>query len=373
MLYLDVLASYPMLNESYEAFILACQNNFANPSANHQLGEAAQEDIEQARNDIADSIEALPSEIIFTSGATESNNLILKGVILPIINAGQTPHLITSAIEHKCILEVCNHLESLGCEVTYLQPLKNGLITADAVKDAIKSNTALVSIMHVNNELGTTNNISSIGRLCFENNIQFHTDAAQSYLKTEVDVDEQNIDFLSISAHKIGGPKGIGAAYIRDSRNSTIQPLIHGAGQELGIRGGTLATPLIQAFQAAVQHFPSYYNVRSLSERKQHFLRKLQEKEVLYQVNGDGNTLPLITNISLKNIDIPAFIRKTTNKYSVSQGSACASGSLEPSHVLLALSLDRETAANTLRISFSSDIQKSQLTELVNDIARFKA
>lgn len=372
MLYLDVLASYPMLIETQNALIAACQKHIANPSANHLLGELAHIDIEEARSVIADSIEALPSEIVFTSGATESNNLVLKGVITPILNAGETPHIITSVIEHKCILVICAYLEEMGCEVTYISPSKDGLISADSVQEALQPNTALVSIMHVNNELGTVNNIENIGKVCFENGVKFHTDAAQSYLKTCIDVDELNIDFLSISAHKVGGPKGIGAVYIRDLRSSKLEPLIHGAGQELGLRGGTLATPLILAFKAAVKNFSSYYNVLHLEDCKQFFLGELLKQEIHYQINGGGEILPLMTNISLMNIDVPMLMRDTANKYSFSQGSACSSGSIEPSHVLLALSLDRETASNTLRISFSSDIQKSQLTELAYDIARFK-
>src|SRR5690554_4603925 len=229
MLYLDVLASYPRLVESQDALISACQKHIANPSANHILGELAYIDIEEARKVIADSIEALPSEIVFTSGATESNNLVLKGVVIPLLSAGKTPHIITSAIEHKCILEICAYLERLGCELTYLSPSKDGLILAGSVQEALKPNTVLVSVMHVNNEIGTVNDIEGIGKVCFESGVKFHTDAAQSYLKTSIEVDEFNIDFLSISAHKIGGPKGIGAVYIRDLRNSDIEPLIHGA------------------------------------------------------------------------------------------------------------------------------------------------
>ena len=372
MLYLDVLASYPRLVESQDALISACQKHIANPSANHILGELAYIDIEEARKVIADSIEALPSEIVFTSGATESNNLVLKGVVIPLLSAGKTPHIITSAIEHKCILAICAYLEELGCEVTYLPPSSDGLISAKSIQKAMQPNTALVSVMHVNNELGTVNDIKSIGKVCFENGVKFHTDAAQSYLKTTIDVDEQNIDYLSLSAHKIGGPKGIGAAYIRDLRSHHIQPLIHGAGQEHGVRGGTLATPLIVAFRAAVEHFPSHYNAQHLESCKQLLLGELLKQGIHFQINGGKETLPLMVNISLLNVDVPALIRGTTNKYTFSQGSACSSGSIEPSHVLLALSLNRELASNTLRISFSSAIQKSQLTELVNDIFRFR-
>lgn len=373
MLYLDTLASYPMLKEAQEALLTACQEHFANPSANHILGEEALAQIETVRSIIADTIGALPSEIIFTSGATESNNLALKSIVdLTQLPASTPPHIITSAIEHKCILEICDYLESIGCEVTYITPSKDGYISVSSVEQAIKPNTVLISIMHVNNELGTINNIEKIGEACFKKGIKFHTDAAQSYLKVPIDVDDLNLDFLSISAHKIGGIKGIGAIYIRDSRNTNLQPLIHGAGQELGLRGGTLATPLIASFGAAVKHFPIYYKAEKLKENKKFFLEELLKHEVNYLVNGGQDTLPLMVNISFLNIDVPALIRENLNKYALSQGSACSSGSIEPSHVLQALSIDRETASNTLRISFSSDVTKDQLKELASDIANYR-
>lgn len=373
MLYLDVLASYPMLAESQATLAAACSEHFANPSANHLLGENAKAQVERVRHEIADSIGALPSEIIFTSGATESNNLILKGALLPLLQSGQTPHVITSAIEHKCILEICSFLESLGCEVTYLSPHPSGVITAESVRTAIQENTALISLMHVNNELGTVNGIGEIGAVCFENNIKLHTDAAQSFLKEPIDIDDLNIDFLSISAHKIGGPKGIGAAFVRDLRSSGLQPLIHGAGQELGMRGGTLATPLILSFGEAVTHFPKYYKKKTMEEHKQYFLDELTRLGVKYQINGCGKILPLMANISFVNTDIPALMREKYNEYALSEGSACSSGAIEPSHVLLALSLDRETASKTLRISFPLGIQKDQLKKLALDILQYQA
>lgn len=372
MLYLDVLASYPMLDEAQKVLVESCEKYFANPSASHLLGEEAKQSIENAREVIADSIDALPSEILFTSGATESNNLIIKGVVMPLLQLKKTPHIITTSIEHKCILEICAFLESLGCEVSYLQPDNMGVVSADSIKNSIQENTVLVSVMHANNELGTINNIKEIGALCFENNIKFHTDVAQSYLKKKIDVDELNIDFLSISAHKIGGPKGIGAAFIRDLRSTDLQPLLHGAGQESGLRGGTLATPLILSFSAAVTSFSKYYCFQKMDGYKKYFLNKLIDKGVNYQINGNGDTLPFMVNISLINIDVPALIREKYYKYSLSEGAACSSGSIEPSHVLSALSLSRDIAEKTLRISFPFDIQESQLTELVDDISKYK-
>lgn len=210
MLYLDTLASYPLLPEAREVLLKSCDIHYSNPSAGHDLGDSAKEAIENARSIIADSIEALPSEIVFTSGATESNNLIFKGHILRLLQSGAKPHVITSLIEHKCILEICQYLESQGCEITYIQPNVEGHIDLNVIRNAIQPNTELVSIMHVNNELGTVNDLKSIGKLCVEHGIKFHTDAAQGYLKLPINVDEMNLDYLSISAHKVGGPKGIG-------------------------------------------------------------------------------------------------------------------------------------------------------------------
>lgn len=344
---------------------------YANPSASHDLGEQSRAVIEQARSIIADSVEALRSEIIFTSGATESNNLVLKGVLLPLLQQGSRPHLITSVIEHKCIIAISQYLEILGCEVTYLKPDKNGIICASAVSNAIKDNTALVSIMHVNNELGTINPLKEIGSVCFENEILFHSDAAQSFQKVPIDVDSMNLDFLSLSAHKIGGPKGIGAAYLRNLRHIEIQPTIHGAGQESGIRGGTLATPLIESFGIATQSFNDHYVKLADLHLKDWFLRQLEKSKIPYVVNGSGEVLPSCLNITLPSTDIQGLIRSTSDRFSLSQGSACSAGSIEASHVLEALGISREVAEKTLRLSFPLYIEKSSLLELVSEIKNF--
>ena len=373
MLYLDTLASYPLLPEVQKALTEAFATHYANPSASHNLAELAKLKIEEVREQLADSIGALPSEIVFTSGATESNNLLLKSAVEPLLRQGKTPHIITSKIEHKCILAICSYLAKLGCEITYLAPDDEGIVSAASLEASVKENTTIVTLMHVNNELGTINPIQEYGQLCFERGVQFHTDAAQSYQKVPIDVDEDNIDFLSISAHKIGGPKGIGAAYIRNLRNLEVEPLVHGAGQEFGVRGGTLAAPLIMAFGEAIKCFSEYYNQQLFAKTKQLLLNELRKAKIDFAVNGGAQTLDSSVSLTFKNIDVDGLMRTTAEQYCLSQSSACSAGSIEPSHVLMALGFNRNQAANTLRISFPFSITHADIRELVADIKRFLA
>lgn len=371
LLYFDSLASHPLLPEAEEAMKKASIEHFANPSANHALGEEAAYQIEEVRELIADSIGALKSEIVFTSGATESNNLAIKSVILKKLAQGERPHIITSQLEHKCVLAICSYLERTGCEVTYLKPRQGGQIKDEDLANAFQENTALVSLMHVNNELLTINEIDRYGSICLANGVPFHSDVAQSYLKTPLDVDNMNLDFLSISAHKIGGPKGIGAAYIRDLRTLDIEPVIHGAGQEYGMRGGTLATPLILGFGAAVQNFESYYQKSSFDFLKKYLVDLLKEVDVRFTINGGLNTLHSGINLTFHNVDVEGLLRSTRNEFVLSQSSACSAGSIEASHVLTALGLNREKAAKTLRLSFTTEMKKEDIQLLVARIGDF--
>lgn len=283
----------------------------------------------------------MPSEIIFTSGASEANNLALKGVAFQRLS--QKGHIITSAIEHKCILSTCAFLESIGFEVTYLVPDSSGVISPEKVKSAIKSDTFLISIHHVNNELGTVQPIATYGEIAFEHNILFHTDAAQSFCKLEIDVDDMDIDMLSLSGHKIYGPKGIGALYVRDARNSEIVPQIHGGGQESGIRGGTSPTPLIVGLAAAVKHFPKkgMIAVNELKEILGHF--DLSR-------NGGNETVATIFSVTFdSDAEVKRFLEQSD--WLISQGSACNAMSNIASHVLTAIGLTEEEARRTYRIS----------------------
>ncbi len=369
MIYLDTAASFPLLPEVKTALAKAFDEHYANSSSAHLLGQSAHAAIEEARELIADEIGAYPSEIVFTSGATESNNIALKSILLAN-KTSDKKHIITSAIEHKCILAICNYLQTEGYDVTYLSPNSDGLITCAMVESAIKSSTALVTIMHANNELGTINDIGSIGQVCFKNNVLFHTDAAQSFAKLEIDVDDMNIDLLSISAHKIAGPKGIGAIYIRDLRKTSLQPVIHGAGQEEGVRGGTVAAPLIQGFATAIEYFPNAYNNFKKIQAKQYLLNELSKHEIKYQVNGGERTVAHCLSITLFNVDVALLIRANEAQFCLAQGSACSSKEIEASHVLSALGLSRTEADATLRISFSLDITCSQIDLLVSAIQK---
>lgn len=362
MIYLDTAASYPLLPEVRECLISAFENVFANSASNHALGEKALDKINDVRKLLADKIGAYPSEIIFTSGATESNNIAFKSLLLSKLAPQGKKHIVTTQIEHKCIFAITEFLVTQGYEVTYVKPNSDGIVTAKSIRDAIQTDTALVSVMHVNNELGTVNPIEEIGELCFENGILFHSDAAQSFQKVDIDVDDLNVDIMSFSAHKIGGPKGIGAIYIRDLRHRELVPVIHGAGQEEGIRGGTIAAPLILGFGKAIEHFSSHYNLFKKQKLKQYFIEGLKSHGVNYTINGN-ESLPHILSLTLPDSNVELLIQRYFNEISLAQGSACSSKEIEPSHVLTALGLNRKLADKTLRVSFPLDmtIEETQL------------
>ncbi len=298
MIYFDTAASYPVLPEVANTLKKAFAEHYANSSSSHLFGESISKEIESVRELLADKIGAYPSEIVFTSGATGSNNIALKSIIpIPVVKGKN--HIITSEIEHKCIHSICNYLSSVGYELEYIAPDKNAVVTANSISKAIRPETALVSIMHVNNELGSVNPIQEIGVICEANDILFHTDAAQSFCKLDIGVDEMNIDILSLSGHKIGGPKGIGAIYIRDLRKRELVPVIHGAGQEDGLRGGTVASPLISGFGKAIECFPDYYETFKRTKAKEYFCEQLVKSGVDFEINGEGG-LPHILSITFR-------------------------------------------------------------------------
>lgn len=347
MIYLDFAASTPLLPSVKKELFRAFEEEYSNPSSAHKLGRISEEKIERAREIIADSIGAYKSEIIFTSGASESNNLAIKGYVLS--NQKKGKHIITSSIEHKCILSICHFLEKEhGYNITYIPPQKNGIIDPEEVISAMREDTVLVSIMHVNNELGSIQPIAAIGQACFERDIKFHVDAAQSYKKIPIDVDELNIDMLSLSAHKIYGPKGIGALYIRDLRETRMQPVIHGAGQEYGLRGGTLATPLILGFGSAVEDKTiedSFDEVNKINSMLRAKINKIGGV-----INSpDTQYIPHILNVRLPNFDASHFV--ANSDFLCSQGSACSSMNMEMSYVLREIGVTYENSINSLRLS----------------------
>jgi cysteine desulfurase len=306
---------------------------------------------------------------VFTSGATESNNLALKSHFEERTNQDKR-HLVISSIEHKCIHAIADYLQrKSNVKVSLVHPNNKGVITPEALEKTIGNDTSLVSIMHLNNELGTVNPIEEIGALCFEKGIKLHTDAAQSFLKLPIDVDVMNVDYLSVSAHKVGGPKGIGAVYIRDRRGRDIEPVIHGAGQEEGLRGGTLATPLIAGFGKAVKHFPSAYRKLQALKLKERLLSKLQALNVPFQLNGDS--IDSLASITLTSTDIPRLIREKEKLFALATGSACSSREVTASHVLTAIGMQRDMAERTLRVSFHHTLTPDDIDRLVESMAFF--
>lgn len=364
MTYLDFAASTPLLPSVKKVLFDSFENDFSNPSSAHKLGQSSFEKIEEVREVIATTINAYKSEIIFTSGASEANNLAIKGYVLG--NRKRGKHIITSSIEHKCVLNIMNFLKKeYNYEITYISPKANGIIDADEVLNAIRKDTILVSIMHVNNELGSIQPIKDIGEICFKKNIKFHVDAAQSLKKTTIDVDELNIDFLSISAHKIYGPKGIGALYIRDIREINLQPIIHGAGQEFGFRGGSLATPLILGFGAAIKDKTIENNFSYVREMNNYIRSKIINKGG--KINSpDQNNIPHILNITLPSLNSSQFIANSS--FLCSQSSACSSHNIEPSYVLQQIGLDTNSIFSSIRISLDHNINYKILNNLIKNL-----
>jgi len=370
MIYFDTAASYPLLPEVKEALNIAFEKCYANSASSHILGEQVNSEINKVREQLADEIGAYPSEIVFTSGATESNNIAFKSLLLGNTVSPDKKHIVTTQIEHKCVFAICDYLKSLGYEITYVKPNKDGIIEVDSIKNVIRTDTALVSVMHVNNELGTVNPIAEIGKICFDAGILFHSDAAQSFQKIEIDVDDLNVDVMSFSAHKIGGPKGIGAVYIRELRKRHLVPVIHGAGQEDGLRGGTIAAPLIMGFGKAISIFSNYYQKFTLVNAKQHLLDLLSKYKLPFIVNGDSNTLPSCVSLTFPATNTGLLIREYENEFCLAQGSACSSKEIEASHVLTALGLSREQADKTFRLSFPLGIKLLDIERFVEAIKK---
>ena len=331
---------------------LTPDGEFGNPaSRSHRFGWKADEAVEEARSHVANLVNCDPREIVWTSGATEADNLAINGVARFYKSKGN--HIITSKIEHKAVLDPCRQLEREGFEITYLDPDENGIINPSDIKEAIKDTTVLISIMHINNELGSVNDISEIGQIARDNGSFFHVDAAQSTGKIEIDLEKMPIDLMSFSAHKTYGPKGIGALYVRRKPRVRLEALIHGGGHERGMRSGTLATHQIvgmgEAFRIANEEMKQD-NVK-ISKFHEKFLNKVKEIDHVY-LNGDiKNKVPNILNVSFNFVEGESLIMGLKD-IAVSSGSACTSASLEPSYVLRALGRKDELAHSSIRFSF---------------------
>ncbi len=362
IIYLDYQATTPTDPRAVEAMLPYFTEVFGNPhSRSHAYGWQAEEAVELARKQVADVIGASEKEIIFTSGATESNNLALKG--LARFYGDEKNHIITVLTEHKCVLETCRFLEEEGFEITYLPVDAQGFIDLDQLKAAIKETTLAVSIMVANNEIGTIQKVKEIGEITREKGVFFHTDAAQAFGKIPLDVGEMNIDLMSISAHKIYGPKGIGALYVRRRPRVRILAQIHGGGQERGLRSATLATPLIVGFgkAAAIAMEEMESEAQRLSALRDYMWSRLNNELDEIHLNGSFEYgLYNNLNISFGFIEGESLMM-AVKELAVSSGSACTSASLEPSYVLNALGVSVELAHSSLRLSFGKFTTKEEI------------
>lgn len=376
-IYLDNSATTQCDPLVIEAMMPYLTDKFGNASSIHQFGQETRSAVDRARHQVAAALNARPNEIIFTSGGTESNNLAIRGLIENVFtrDAEKPPHIITSAIEHPAVKEVFGDLEARGMEATVLPVSENGLVSIEAVADAVRENTALISIMSANNEIGTLQPVAEIGRLVKKirgqgRKIWFHTDAVQAFGKVPLDVEEIGCDLLSISAHKIHAPKGIGALYVR--RGVRLHPQNIGGRQQRGIRAGTEPVALIVSIGKAAE-----LAMEKLHEMDQRLrqLRDRLEDHILENINGavlNGDRtyrVPNISNISFRGVEGEALlINLDMNGIAVSTGAACSSGSLEPSPVIRALGRDDELARGAIRFSlgrFNEEIDVDKLLEIL--------
>ena len=369
-IYFDYAATTPVdprVAQKMSECLLA-EGKFGNPaSRSHKFGWEAEEALEMARRHMADLLNCDPREIVWTSGATESDNLGIKGVAQFYKSKGK--HIVTSKIEHKAVLDTCRHLEREGFEVTYLEPGTDGIISPESVAAAIREDTTIVSIMHVNNEIGVVNDIAAIGEVTRAAKVFFHVDAAQSAGKIGIDLDELKVDLMSFSAHKIYGPKGVGALFVRRKPRVRLEAQMHGGGHERGMRSGTLATHQLvgmgEAFRIAKEE---------MHEEGERFLALRQRlwdgfngMEEVY-VSGDMNhQIPGITNISFNLVEGESLIMSLPD-IALSSGSACTSASLEPSYVLRALGLNDELAHSSLRFSIGRFTTEENVDQAISSV-----
>ncbi|KAF2725934.1 cysteine desulfurase [Polychaeton citri CBS 116435] len=375
-IYLDMQATTPTDPRVLDAMLPFFTGLYGNPhSRTHAYGWETEKAVEQAREDIASLIGADAKEIIFTSGATESNNMSIKGVARFFKRSGKKNHIITCQTEHKCVLDSCRHLQDEGFEVTYLPVQNNGLIRMEDLEAAMRPETALVSIMTVNNEIGVVQPMEEIGKLCRSKKVFFHTDAAQAVGKIPLDVNKMNVDLMSISGHKIYGPNGIGACYVRRRPRVRIDPIISGGGQERGLRSGTLAPALVVGFGEAARicrEEMAYDTKRisALSKRLEDGLLSMEHTSL----NGDPSRhYPGCVNVSFAYVEGESLLMALKD-IALSSGSACTSASLEPSYVLRALGNSDESAHSSIRFGigrFTTDAEIDYVLKAVQERVTF--
>ena len=367
MIYLDNAATTKVDEKVLKSMIPYFDEKYGNASSQHLIGQEAKRGLEESRGIIAKSIGAGRDEIIFTGSGTESNNLVLKGLFF---SNTEKNHIITTKIEHDCIMNACKWLEKRGAKITYLDVDEKGFVDLKELEESITPKTLVVSVIHGNNEIGTIQDIEAIGKICKEREVYFHTDACQSYTKTKIDVKKQNLDFVTLNAHKIHGPKGVGALYIR--KGLKITPLLHGGGHEFGLRSSTENIPGIVGFAKAV---------KIASNRDMKKIRKLRDRLIKgildipnTKLNGAVGDKRLCNNINIcfNNIEGEA-IGGYLDSYGISSstGSACSSHSLESSHVLKAIGLEDLQANSSLRLSLSkynTEKQIDYVLEILNKV-----
>ena len=368
-IYLDYQATTPVSKKILDKMLPFFSENFGNPhSNNHEFGRNANDAVEEARENIADLINANKTEVIFTSGATESNNLAIKSIARHYFE--KDCQVITVKTEHKCVLESCHELEQEGFSVHYLEVDKDGLIDLNELEKLLKQKKSLVSIMHANNEIGVLHPIREIGELCKKYKSIFHSDVAQSIGTQTIDVEEMNIDALSISAHKIYGPKGVGALFISNSIKNTLRPLISGGGQELNLRSGTLSPALCVGLGEACKDISINRDkyVQHFKELKSTLLSGLITSKFEFNINGSvEKRIPNNLNIAIAG-KVSEQLFNFMPHIALSSGSACTSGTIERSHVLSSMKLQDHRIDGSFRISFGRSTTKEELKELVSII-----
>lgn len=377
MIYLDNEATTKIDERVLEEMMPYLKEEYGNALSVYELGQSAKKAIENARIQIAKAINAVPSEIYFTSGGTESNITAIRGLAYSYRRRGN--HIITSSIEHPVVLETCRALENEGFEVTYLEPDENGIIESIKVEDAITDKTILITINYANSEIGVIQNIKEIGEIARENGIFFHTDSTSAIGNVKIDVKQEKIDSLSISAHKFYGPKGIGALYVR--KGLKFKRLLIGGVQERNKRAGTENVPAIVGMGKAIEIVYDEFdkNIPEITKLRDYAVKEIQKRFEKVKINGDmGERLPGNVNVSFYDVDSERLINSLAQKgICASNGNVCYSGSLEPSHVLLAMEIPYELAIGTLRLSIGKnntkqeiDIVLDELTSIVEEIRK---